>query len=146
MEPRRGGWSSERDGVVEVVVGLAQEVVARTQPGDQSRLLGDRSSSGQHTDRDGDLVTIVREAWIVAQASSVLAGPELLGAAPGLKVPSQRLVQAVGMALTHVDGHVRAVALDLADDVDAGLAVELADPIGVRFAGGSDGPILQRRI
>src|SRR5262249_8825918 len=95
---------------------------------------------------DGDPIAIVSEARIVALAAGVLPSPELLGATPGLKVPRQGLVQSASIALAYVDGHVRAVALDLSDDVDAGLAVERTHPVRIRFAAGSDRPVLQRRI
>src|SRR5215475_94004 len=117
------GESSERDSLVQVVVGLAEEVVAWTKPGDQPRFFRERAIGGQHANRDGDPIAIVGEARIVALAAGVLTGPELLGATPGLKVPRQGLVQPAGIALAHVDSHGSAVVLDLAEDVDAGLAV-----------------------
>src|ERR1043165_1657484 len=85
---------SERDGLIRVVVDrLADQVVAWPQAGDQPRLLGERAVWREHAHGDGDAVAIVGEARIVALAAGVLPAPELLGAAPGLKVPRERLVQ-----------------------------------------------------
>src|SRR5215510_4359187 len=114
-------WS-EWDGFVLVVIDrLADQVVPRAQPGDQPRLLGERAIGRQHAHRDAHPIAIVGEPRIVTLATGVLPTPELLSAAPGLKVSRQGLIQSRRVGFTNVDGLAGAVVLDLAEDIHTGL-------------------------
>src|SRR6185503_1379541 len=112
--------------VVELVVGLAHQVVARTQAHDQPSLLMERAFSRQHANRHGAARAVVRQSGIVRPAPGVLATPELLVTTPRLKMTRERLIQPASMGFPHVDYRIRAVALPLADDVHAGLAPQRA--------------------
>jgi hypothetical protein len=77
-------------------------------------------------------------------AFGVLAAPEALVAAPLLEVPGQGLVEVVGVALADVDDDRLVGGVALADDVDAGLAAQRLDPVGVARAAGADGAVRER--
>src|SRR5262249_36885182 len=66
--------------------------------------------------------------------ASVLTTPELLGAAPGLKVASQGLIQPGGVRFPDVHDGIGTVALALADDIHTGLAAQGPNPGGIRLA------------
>src|SRR6266436_1379413 len=68
-----------------VVIRYTSQIVSRTQPGDQPRLLVDGALGRQHAYRDGDARAVVRQTRIVTLAA-VVSGPELLATAPGLEV------------------------------------------------------------
>src|SRR5690606_40661553 len=98
---------------------------------DEPPLLVDGAAGRRLAGGDLHRGAVVGQARVVAFGE--LPGPETLAAAPGLKMPGQGLVEPVAVGLADVD---RLAAL--ADDIDAGLALERAQPGRVRHAAAAD--------
>ena len=107
---------------------------------DEARLFVERFARTRDPDCDLDAIALVSEPRIVTLG--VLAFPEAFVATPRLKVPGQRIVEPSGGG-TDVDnlGGVR-----VADDVDARLVLQVANPLRVRLAAGADAPIRETSV